>query len=334
MSSQMEQDVVLSSRVRLARNLSEFPFPNKMTPAQANQVIQKAREAAGKEFTCLDLTAMTPLDQQALIEQHLISPALAQNNRHSALLLSKDQSVSIMINEEDHFRIQSIVPGFQLQQAYEKADQADDRLESALTFAFDEQTGYLTSCPTNAGTGMRASVMLHLPALTANHQINGLIASVGKMGFAVRGIYGEGSQAEGDLYQISNQITLGISEQETLNHLQSVTEQIVEREMELRRAMVERNRSEMCDLVWRAFGTVKYAQIMSAKEFMALASQIRLGISMGIITHITSRHLNQLMIEVQPANLQKHCGRELTPAERDFERAGYLRKEIENGKDE
>ena len=334
MNKRTEQDVVISSRVRLARNLSEFPFPNKMTESQADQIIGKVRNAVGADVTYLDLKNMTNLDKQALVEQHLMSPVLVQKKQHSALFLSKDQSVSIMVNEEDHLRIQSIVPGLQLQEAYQKADQADDQLENALSFSFEEQTGYLTACPTNAGTGMRASVMLHLPALTANQQINGLIASVGKMGFAVRGLYGEGSQADGDLYQISNQITLGLSEQDTLNQLQSVTEQIIEREVELRRAMVERNRAEMCDLVWRAFGTVKYAQIMTAKEFMALASQIRLGISMGIITHISSQHLNRLMIAVQPANLQKHCGRELTPAERDFERASYLRKEIENGKDE
>lgn len=334
MSKKAEQDVVLSSRVRLARNLSDFPFPNKMSDQQAGEIISRVRSAAGQDFTCLDLNGMTDLDKQALVEQHLISPALVQKKRHSAVLLSQDESVSIMINEEDHLRIQSIVPGLQLQEAYKRADQADDLLENTLSLAFDEETGYLTSCPTNAGTGMRASVMLHLPALTANHQINSLIASVGKLGFAVRGIYGEGSQAEGDLYQISNQITLGLSEQETLNHLQSITEQLIERELGLRQAMAERNRAEMCDLVWRAFGTVKYAQIMSAKEFMSLASQIRLGISMGMITHITPQHLNRMLIDVQPANLQKRCGKPLTPAERDFERAAYLRKELENRKDD
>ncbi len=319
-------NIVISSRVRLARNVKEFPFPPKLKHPQA--VIQAVRQAAGADFTCLTCNSMTPLDKQSLVEEHFISPALAKNES-GAVLLSKDQSVSIMVNEEDHLRIQCILPGLQLKEAYRLADQTDDLLEESLNFAFDETVGYLTSCPTNAGTGMRASVMLHLPALTANHQMNSLIATAGKMGFAVRGIYGEGSQAEGDFYQISNQITLGLSEEETLQRLQSVTEQMIEREMKLRQAMMERNRAQMCDVIWRAFGTVKYAQIMTAKEFMSLASQIRLGISMGVITHIKNETLNKLMTEIQPAHLQKHFGKTLSPSERDRMRAEYLRKEIE-----
>lgn len=319
-------NIVISSRVRLARNISKFPFPGKANPSQ--DVIEAVRKAAGSSFTCLTCQGMTPLDKQALVEEHIISPALAQKNE-GAVLLNKDQSISIMVNEEDHLRIQCMLPGLQLQKAYELADKTDDLLEESLSYAFDSEIGYLTSCPTNAGTGLRASVMLHLPALTANHQMNSLVATAGKMGFAVRGIYGEGSQAEGDFYQISNQITLGISETETLQRLQAVTEQLIERELQLRQVMMERNRAKMCDDIWRAFGTVKYAQIMTAKEFMALASRIRLGISMGVITHIKNETLNKLMTEIQPAHLQKHYGKSLSPAERDMMRAAYLRKEIE-----
>ncbi len=319
-------NIVISSRVRLARNVNDFPFPAKSDHPE--KVIEAVKGAAESDFTCLTCNGMTPLDKQALVEKHLISPALAKQ-RDGAVLINKDQSISIMVNEEDHLRIQCIMPGLQLKEAYELADKTDDLLEESLSFAFDETIGYLTSCPTNAGTGMRASVMLHLPALTANHQMNSLIATAGKMGFAVRGIYGEGSQAEGDFYQISNQITLGLSESETLQRLQSVTEQLIEQELQLRQAMMERNRAQMCDIIWRAFGTVKYAQIMTAKEFMSLASQIRLGISMGVITHIKNETLNRLITEIQPAHLQKHCGRPLSPSERDMMRADYLRKEIE-----
>lgn len=318
--------VVISSRVRLARNLTEFPFPGMLK--EPGKVVEAVRKAAGEDFTYLDCSAMTPLDKQAFVERHVISPALEQSEG-GGVLLNQDETISIMINEEDHLRIQCILPGFQLQEAFRLADQADDLLEQSLDFAFDEQIGYFTSCPTNAGTGLRASVMLHLPALTANHQMNNLIASVGKMGFAVRGLYGEGSEAEGDLYQISNQITLGLSETETLQRLQSVTEQLIERELQLRQAMMERNRAQMCDMVWRAFGTMKYAQIMTSKEFMSLASQIRLGISMGVLTHIKAEQLTRWMTEIQPAHLQKHCGKPLSPSERDFERAAYLRNELE-----
>lgn len=319
--------IVISSRIRLARNLADIPFPGVSKNPQA--VIQAIRQAAEKgAFSYLDCDGMTALDKQLLVEQHLISPVLAKSD-HCGVLLNQEETVSIMVNEEDHLRIQAVLPGLQLKEAYDLADRTDDLLEETLEYAFDEEIGYLTACPTNAGTGMRASVMLHLPALTAHHQINALIASVGKLGFAVRGIYGEGSQAEGDLYQISNQVTLGLSEQETLQQLQSVTEQLIEREMQLRQAMTERDRAGMCDMVWRAFGTVKYAQLMTAKEFMALASQIRLGISMGVITHISQEHLNALTVEIQPAHLQKHYQKPLSPSERDLLRATYLRNEIE-----
>lgn len=318
--------IVISSRVRLARNLDNTPFPGQSKDPKA--VIDALLGAAGPSFSYLSCDTMTPLEKQVLVEQHLISPVLAKST-HCGVLLNQQQTVSIMVNEEDHIRIQAMLPGLQLKEAYELADQTDDLLEESLSYAFDEKIGYLTACPTNAGTGMRASVMLHLPALTAHQQINSLIASVGKLGFAVRGIYGEGSQAEGDLYQISNQVTLGLSEQETLQQLQSVTEQLIEREMQLRQAMTERDRASMCDMVWRAFGTVKYAQVMTAKEFMTLASRIRLGISMGMITHITHEHINNLTVQIQPAHLQQHYQKSLSPSERDVLRATYLRNEIE-----
>lgn len=322
----MTNHIVISSRVRLARNLSDTPFPGLSKDPQA--VINTIRKAAGNHFSYLDCDTMPLLEKQSLVEQHLISPALAKST-HCGVLLNKEETVSIMVNEEDHLRIQAVLGGLQLKEAYELADRTDDLLEESLTYAFDEEIGYLTACPTNAGTGMRASVMLHLPALTAHHQMNALIASVGKLGFAVRGIYGEGSQAEGDLYQISNQVTLGLSEQETLQQLQSVTEQLMEREMQLRQAMTERDRAGMCDMVWRAFGTIKYAQLMTAKEFMTLASQIRLGISMGVITHISQERMNDLTVQIQPAHLQKYAQKTLSPSERDVLRATYLRNEIE-----
>lgn len=318
--------IVISSRVRLARNISDFPFPEKSSHPE--EIIQAVRKAAGQTFQCLECDTMPALDKQELVEEHLISPGLA-NRKSSAVLFNKEQTVSIMVNEEDHLRIQCILPGLQLQEAFTLADQTDDLLEQHLNFAFDETVGYLTACPTNVGTGMRASVMLHLPALTAHHQMNNLIASAGKMGFAVRGMYGEGSKAEGDIYQISNQITLGLSEAETLQRLQSVTEQLIEREQQIRQAMMERDRAKMCDTIWRAFGIIKYAQVMTTSEFMSLASQIRLGISTGVIQHIKPETLNRLMTEIQPAHLQKRYGKVLSPAERDLVRAEYLRKEIE-----
>ncbi len=325
-----KSDVVLSSRVRLARNFSDIPFPQ-MNPAGLENVVDSVYNALKKcavNFKRIDMGKESMADKQFMVEKHLISPALASKEKNASAFVSEDESMSIMVNEEDHIRIQSMASGFDLDKAYETADLIDRVIEETVDYAYSKKYGYLTSCPTNTGTGMRASVMVHLPALCITKNMGKIINSVSKFGIAVRGLYGEGSEAAGNIFQISNQITLGLSEKETINNLKSVVESIIEREQQLRINLREENIIKLADRVWRSYGILKNAQLLSGDEFLRLASDVRLGVSLDIIGNLDTEVLNELTSTLQAAGIIKEAGKELSPEQRDFERAKIVRARL------
>jgi len=329
-----ESDVVMSSRVRLARNFKEYPFPFKMSREDAEKVVERVKDAilnrsiATSNYEFKDMLKMNPVEKQALVEKHLISPNLVNGKVASAAIISKDEKVSIMINEEDHLRIQCLFPGLQLDKAWELCDKIDSLLEENIDYAFSEKYGYLTCCPTNLGTGIRASAMLHLPALTMTGYIRGMLEACGKLGIAVRGIYGENSEALGNLFQISNQITLGLSEEEIINNVTNIGNQIINQERTLRAELYTQDPYRFEDKVYRSLGILSNARIISSEESFKLISDVRLGVDMGIIKNIDVTKLNEILLYIQPANLQKIFDRTLSPDERDIKRAELIREKL------
>lgn len=329
-------EVALSSRVRLARNIKDLPFPYLASDTQTEKVHQLVTGGAAEQekefsdFSYLKMEATDLLDRQVMVEKHLISPLLAKESYNSGLFLRQDEAVSIMINEEDHLRIQAIYPGLQLEKAWEEADSYDNLFEDKLDYAFHERYGYLTACPTNVGTGLRASVMLHVPALIMTKQFNRILGALSQVGVAVRGLYGEGTDILGNLVQISNQITLGQSEKEIINNLFSVTRQVIEQENAARQSLLNENREQILDQSWRALGVLKYAHLLSSQEAIQLLSDVRLGFELGLIPKVERRLVTQLLIIIRPACLQLLAGKELDSRERDQERARQIRKRIED----
>lgn len=334
-SKSNEADIVLTSRIRLARNIENKPFPQMLKADEANKVIDMAAEsiidsnsAIAKDFNLIRLKDLTPLKRLSLVEKHLVSMDLVNNYERAGVLLNRDENVSIMINEEDHIRLQIIYPGLKLKEAYEYASRIDDLIEERLTYAYDARLGYLTSCPTNVGTGIRASVMLHLPALTLTKNINNIIHSVTQVGMTIRGIYGEGSNVMGNIYQISNQVTLGLSEEEIINNLIAITSKIVDQERKAREILLEKQRLEIEDDIYRAIGILKYSRFITTQECLNLLSKVRMGIEMGIITDIDVTKINELLVKVQPATLQIIENRELDSRERDVVRSKIARETL------
>jgi len=331
-------DIVISSRVRIARNLAGIAFPHLLNDAKSRDVIHAVRLAiedkeAVKKIGDLELSLLSelsPVERQILVDKHLISPDLLNSFERKAVVLRDDEVISIMVNEEDHLRIQCLLPGLQLKEAWDLVDQVDDGLEKTLDYAFSEKLGYLTACPTNVGTGMRASVMLHLPALKLVKQLGGVLNAISKVGLTVRGLFGEGTEALSDLFQISNQITLGQSEEEIINNLITVASQIVSQEQAARRALYKDSHEFIEDRVYRAYGVLKYAHILSYEETMRLFSDLRLGMEMGLVSGIPSRLLNELMVRIRPAFLIKLAGREMSAHQRDIYRAKMIREEFKN----
>jgi protein arginine kinase len=311
-----EGDVVISSRVRLARNIAEFPFPCKLTPEQQKEVITVAKGALLSDNSAMSLA-----------EKHLISPEFAQQREGRALLLKNDESVSIMINEEDHIRIQTLFAGQRLSEALELAGRIDDLFDENLRYAFDENLGYLTQCPTNLGTGLRASLMLHLPAIAQSGSLPDLAAAVAKLGLTIRGTYGEGSTARGAFFQISNQVTLGISEKDAVDSLNGIASQIITQERAARDAL-KKIGPALEDKIWRSYGMLTNARMLSGEEFMALISDVRLGITMGLIEDKSLETVNALLWEAQTATLMTAAGRNLDAADRDILRAQTVRDRL------
>jgi protein arginine kinase len=327
-------DVVLSTRIRLARNLSDYLFPTLFSSEEANRILGKVQESISSEsgehgnLELLKMSEMQPLQKRVLMEKHLVSPNLADDSSYGGVVLSEKEDISIMVNEEDHIRIQCLYPGLQLKEALKKADEIDDWLESKLDFAFHEKSGYLTSCPTNVGTGLRASVMMHLPALIITQQMNRIIPAINQLGLVVRGIYGEGSEALGNIFQISNQITLGKSEEDIVDDLTGVVKQIIAQEQSAREALVKTSNIQLEDRVFRSLGVLENCRIIESKEAAKCLSDVRLGIDLGYIQNISRNILNELMILTQPGFLQQYSGGPLRPDERDIRRAAFIRERI------
>ncbi len=327
-------EMVLSTRIRLARNLREVPFTHRAREEQLQGVLASVQSAAQASTSLQDglllrMSECSPIERQVLVERHLVSHELGDGARPRGILIAGDQRLSLMINEEDHLRLQALTPGFQLAEAWGLADRADDELDGALEFAFSEEIGYLTSCPTNAGTGLRASVLIHLPALVLLEEIQRVLKSVMQVGLNVRGLYGEHSEVMGNLFQISNQTTLGRSERDSIESLERVTRQIIETEERARERMLRDARVQIEDKVWRAFGTLRYCRSIHAREVINLCSAVRLGVAMGLPGLCPLRTLNELLVLTQPAHLQRAHGGELTPAERNIVRARLVRERLE-----
>ncbi len=322
-----QSDIVVSTRIRLARNIAEYPFPNKLNTKSRTELNMLIKEAVeGNNKFGLDFKEMKTLarfEAASMAERHIISPEFASDADGRALLISPEEDISIMLCEEDHIRVQVMKSGFALDEAYAVADEIDNALGEKFNFAFDERIGYLTQCPTNLGTGMRASVMLHLPALTLSGQIHKLINTVSKLGLTFRGAYGEGTNAIGDMYQLSNQITLGISEEFAIKNLKAITLQLCANERAAREELLKSIDTE--DAVFRAYGTLKWARVLSTKELMDNLSLVRLGSVAGKIS-VPLETINELMISMQPASINVLAQQKLDEKERDTIRATRVRK--------
>ena len=326
-----DKDIILSSRVRFARNLVDYPFASRMDDTSANEIIEKIESALGGALTKRQLDNNMLLEARSLAERHIISPDFAEKKTPHALFSDDAEEVFLMACEEDHIRLQCIKSGYDLDGAYKKACEYDDILESALKIAYDSELGYLTHCPTNLGTGMRASVMMFLPALTHARKIDSLSAGLSKLGLTIRGMFGEGSSPAGMLYQISNQITLGISEENTISKLKDVVVQICELENKQRELIKEHSYDATDDKVSRSKGLLKYAKMMSSGEFMKLYSDVRLGISLGMIEDIDLVTLDTLLVEILPATLilsNSENERPTNEIERDKLRARFIRSKL------
>ncbi|WFR56201.1 protein arginine kinase [Anaerocolumna sp. AGMB13025] len=328
-------DVVISSRVRLARNLKEYPFSAKLTNKQAAELVEKAKAAAqlieshaDRKFYSCSADVLGDTEKTALVERHIISPLLVAKEQSTGLILSEDESISIMVNEEDHFRIQSITGGMNIGAAFLEANKIDDIAGDIFEFAFHEKYGYLTSCPTNVGTGMRASYMMFLPALTVAGKIIKLAEELGQYGIALRGTYGEASKSVGSLYQISNQKTLGSTEKEIMDALDRIVEQVMKQERRQREYILTNNYDEFEDKVHRSYGVLKYATQLSSSDAMTLLAQLKLGTDMNLIHLGEGYNIHELMMEIQPGNLQCQLDKNVGSIQRDKYRADYIRKKL------
>lgn len=337
-----ESDIVISTRIRLARNLADFPFIRRCTDADRLAIEKAVRDAVERVESWRDrvdyvnVAELPAVDRQFLVERQLISRELADAEGARGVAIEAGETFAVMINEEDHIRLQVMHSGLDLQGAWDQINEIDSRLEEFVNFAFHEQLGYLTACPTNVGTGMRVSVMLHLPALVITRQIDKVFRSLQKISLAVRGLYGEGSQAMGDFYQISNQITLGRSEETLLKQVGDVVPVLIDYERRAREFLIKESQKDLHDRVSRAYGILCTAQTISSEETMHLLSSVRMGINLGLIEDLEIPTVNKLFIHTQPAHLQKLRGIELDTSDRNIERAHYLqrhllRKSGENG---
>ena len=331
-----ESDIVMSSRVRLARNVAHYPFVSRMSDQDRGDVERFLRERitaspAGSQLEYIDVGRLEEVDRQFLVERQLISREHAEAQGARAVAIDGREQVSLMINEEDHLRIQCMHSGLDLKGVWEQIRAVDDQIEKVVPYAFHPRFGFLTACPTNVGTGIRVSVMLHLPALVITRQIDKVFRSLHKISLAVRGLYGEGSQAMGDFYQISNQTTLGKTEEELVEQVGDVVPVLIDYERRAREFLVRETQQNVHDQVSRAFGILRTAQTITAEETMQLLSRVRMGVLLGLIGDVNIADINSLLIRTQPAHLQKLRGLELDTKDRNIERARYLRRHFEGG---
>jgi protein arginine kinase len=334
-SASSKSAIVLMTRIRLARNLAGQPFPGWAKPAQRAKILDTCRAAIAstspmKRGLSVGVDELGELEKKILVERHLISRELSGSKQGSGVAISKDQAFSVMINEEDHLRIQMLRAGFQLKKAWASINEMDSALEESLDFAFSPSLGYLTACPTNLGTGMRASAMMHLPALVIASQMEKVVRAVNQLGMVVRGLFGEGSDASGSIFQISNQTTLGESEEEILKRLSGVLQSIIEHELNARARLLEADSAKLFDKIGRAFGILQNGHVLSSNEAMNLLSLIRLGVDLGVFADGQRSITDRLFIEAQPGHLQHAQKGEFEAGQRDLLRAERLRSEFAN----
>ena len=320
------KDIVISSRVRFARNLVDYPFTSNFDPVSAAEIIGKVNTLF-PDCKIVDFAKLSPVQIRSYVEKHYASPQLSKG-----LIINDTNDVSIMVCEEDHIRLQCIKSGLALDEAFKTACEVDDILCAKLKIAYDNQYGFLTHCPTNLGTGMRASVMMFLPAMTMTKEINSIAVQLKNFGLTIRGLYGEGSESDGCLYQISNQITLGMTEETMIGKLSDIIDQIIYKEHKARDILKSDNYYRIADKVSRSYGILTNAYLMESKEFLKLYSDIRLGIALGIIENVTYEFLDELMINVLPANLMQIFGKDLNENERDLYRAEYIKKQMKESR--
>lgn len=336
-----ESEIVFSSRIRLARNIAGIPFPSKATPQQREKVFKLTEEVYPhikrfKDSFFINIDELGELDAQFLLERHLISQEHLRKSSGRGLIISKNEEISIMINEEDHLRMQVIASGFDLKRCWEILDNIDNDISKKVSFSFLSEVGYLTACPTNVGTGLRASCMLHLPALILTKRINKILELLARISFTTRGLFGEGTQALGDFFQVSNQVSLGLSEEELIDNLISVVNQVKNHEIDARNILLKKYKTNLEDNVWRALGILRSARLITSKEAFSHLSILSLGLDLGIIKDIdfskgARKLLRNLFIMIQPAHLQKIEGRPLKEKERDSIRASILREKLTGG---
>lgn len=326
---------IISSRIRLARNFTTTPFPLAMNEEMARGLIGQIRERIieGSEgfrqaYGLYETVHMNLHEKQLLLEKHLVSSEFIKARLPGMLMINREESISIMVNEEDHLRIQCLLPGLQLYRAWDAANEVDDYIDEMMSYAFDDTLGYLTSCPTNVGTGLRASVMMHLPALTLSGAMDRILQAASQIGLAVRGLYGEGSEAHGNMFQISNQQTLGRTEGELIDTLNDVAGQIATEERKARDLLLDSRGLEVEDRVWRSFGILKNSRMLTSKEALERLSDLRLGIETGLFEALDLKDVDELLFRIQPAFLQETAGRDLLPSERDSFRAEWVRSKL------
>ncbi len=326
-------DTIISSRIRLARNLSGMPFPNKASKSQLAEVVGLVRRACGAcnsfaKASYIEVDKLCEWDARYLVERRLASPQLVECERPSLLIVGSRENLSVMVNEEDHLRMQCVEAGLGIEDAWQKISRADDEFEENLNFSFSKKFGYLTACPTNLGTGMRVSIFVHLPALAVAGDVDSVIEKLPSSEIAVRGFYGEGTESIGNVYQISNQLTLGRTERSVIDRMIFTARTLTDMEREAREKLFKKDHIKLEDMVCRALGVLKYARIMTSIEAMDLLSTLRLGHELKLVDEISRVAINQLMMLVQPAHLQKIYNKELSSKERDIMRAEFFRQNL------
>jgi len=328
-----ESDIVISTRVRLARNLDGFSFFNWAKPKEKELILNVCKRAIEqskfvKNSLFLNMKDLSEIDRQFLVERHLMSPEHLTDPEYKALSVDDKEVASVMVNEEDHLRIQILQSGFNVVEAWRMCDEIDTDLGAGVPYAFSARLGYLTACPTNTGTGLRASLMLHLPALVMTGQIGKVFQAISRLGLTMRGFYGEGTEAIGNFFQISNQLTMGHSESDLVDKIISIVGKLIRREESTRNILFTKNKNEVSDQIWRAQGTLKSARIITSQETIKLLSVIRLGVDLGILKDVKKTGINELFMLTQPAHLQKMAGKVLTPNQRDYKRADLIREKL------
>ena len=326
-------NIVISSRVRLARNFSRIPFSNWAKKKDLEHVLDAVGEIAQslpilKKTHFVRLKDMDEVDRTFLVERHLMSPEHAKDVEYKALVVDPKEIISIMVNEEDHLRIQVLQSGLNLKEAWRIVDALDTELNKRLPYAYSARWGYLTACPTNSGTGLRGSVMLHLPALVFTGQIGRVLQATAKLGLNIRGLYGEGTEAVGNFFQVSNQVSMGLTEEEMIDNIERIINQVISREEATCKSIMVKNKEDLVDRIWRAYGTLKSARIITSNETITLLSAIRLGVDLGVVKNLDRKMVNELFMLIQPAHLQKLEGKVLSSRQRDMKRAEIVRERL------